>query len=124
MHSLHSSYNNQHVPTCGHLQKYRYSKTNPTNMVQIVHILSRIKHLIPYGSITHLHTEYINWHIGAFVHLYNVYCDSNLSSFAGTCIPQYLSIYEDQDFYKIWLKKCSYLKVEVHGIQINHIRDT
>lgn len=40
-------------------------------MVQIVHILSRIKHLIPYGFITHLHTEYINWHIG--VHLYNIY---------------------------------------------------
>lgn len=51
------------------------------------------------------HIYILNTLIGAFVHLYNIYCDSNLSSFAGTCIPQYISIYEDQDFYKICSQK-------------------
>lgn len=65
--------------------------------------------LRPYGSNTHLHTEYINWHIGAFVHLY-IYCDSNLSSFASTCIPQYISIYEDQDLFKIFLNNVNLIE--------------
>lgn len=80
-------------------------------MVQIVHILSRIKHLIEALWIQHtsIHTEYINWHIGAFVHLY-IYCDSNLSSFASTCIPQYISIYEDQDLFQIFLNNVNLIE--------------
>lgn len=92
-------------------------------MVQIVHILSRIKHLIPYGSITHLHTEYINWHIGAFVHLYII-----IYTVIQTSVPLPVHVYlntkvfmKTKTFSKFVLKKCSYLKVEVHGIQINHI---
>lgn len=57
------------------------------------------------------HIYILNTLIGILVPLYiYIYCDSNLSSFASTCIPQYISIYEDQDLFKIFLNNVNLIE--------------
>lgn len=92
----------QHVDTC--------KNTGTQKQTQLIwcklytSFLELNTSLRPYGSNTHLHTEYINWHIGAFVHLY-IYCDSNLSS-----LPVHVYLYEDQDLFKIFLNNVNLIE--------------
>lgn len=55
------------------------------------------------------HIYILNTLIGILVPLY-IYIYTVISSFASTCIPQYISIYEDQDLFKIFLNNVNLIE--------------